>query len=146
MKLAPDPGVQSLSERDCWALLSEATLGRLAVTTDDGVDIFPVNYLVNNRSVLFRSAPGSKLLQLTEHPTVAFEVDDTRHRRALWSVVVKGVAQRLGFDSDIEQSGILALQSLNPTEKSNYIRIIPQTITGRRFEVPRRTSKRQGDR
>ncbi|HEV7564776.1 MAG TPA: pyridoxamine 5'-phosphate oxidase family protein [Microbacteriaceae bacterium] len=134
--------IESLSEHECWALVAAANLGRIAVTTDDGVDIFPVNYLVSDRAVLFRSAPGSKLVNLIKRPTVAFEVDDTHSRRTLWSVVVKGTAQRLGFDSDIEESGVLGLQSLNPTEKWNYIRIIPQSITGRRFVGPRRTSRR----
>lgn len=116
----------------CWALLRSEHLGRLAVVAPDGVDVFPVNYLVAGRSILFRSAPGTKLVDLTAEPLVAFEVDgvDGHHR---WSVVVRGAARRLGADDEITGTGVLGLASDVPTEKDNYVRIEPRVVTGRRF-------------
>ena len=140
MSNSASPVIEELSEDVCWELLDAATLGRLAVAADDGVDIFPVNYLVNDRVIFFRSAPGSKLVDITEHPSVAFEVEGT-HRRVRWSVVVKGKAQRLGEDTDIEESGVLGLRSVSPTEKWNYVRILPTAVTGRRFTGQGRSVK-----
>lgn len=134
------PMVEELAEHVCWELLGDASLGRLALCTDDGVDIFPVNFLVKDRVVFFRSAPGSKLIDLTAHPAVAFQVEGT-HRRARWSVVVKGRAERMALDSEIEASGVLGLHTLSPTEKWNYVRILPGAVTGRRFVGPRRSVK-----
>ncbi|MHC5797492.1 pyridoxamine 5'-phosphate oxidase family protein [Lacisediminihabitans sp. FW035] len=124
--------VDVLGDEASWHLLASADLGRLAVSIDGGVDIFPINYVVADRVIFFRTAPGSKLMDLTKHPIVALETDGTHHRRR-WSVVVKGSAVRLGSDEEIEASGVLSLHSLVPTEKWNYVRIIASSITGRQF-------------
>jgi nitroimidazol reductase NimA-like FMN-containing flavoprotein (pyridoxamine 5'-phosphate oxidase superfamily) len=126
------PGVRTLGPDACWELLRSSSLGRLAVIAEDGVDVFPVNYLVSGATVVFRSAPGSKLADIAHDPLVAFEVDgaDDRFR---WSVVVRGVARRLDADDDIEGSGVLALATLTPTAKDNYVRLTPRVISGRRF-------------
>jgi nitroimidazol reductase NimA-like FMN-containing flavoprotein (pyridoxamine 5'-phosphate oxidase superfamily) len=137
--------VDVLGEEESWHLLASADLGRLAVSvdkgsdkgSDGGVDIFPINYVVADRVIFFRTAPGSKLMDLTKHPIVALETDGTHNRRR-WSVVVKGSAVRLGLDEEIEASGVLALHSQVPTEKWNYVRITASSITGRQF-----TSSRQ---
>jgi nitroimidazol reductase NimA-like FMN-containing flavoprotein (pyridoxamine 5'-phosphate oxidase superfamily) len=144
-----EPPVDVLGEEESWHLLAGADLGRLAVTngggsdgrgdsaSDGGVDIFPINYVVADRLIFFRTAPGSKLMDLTKHPIVALETDGTHNRRR-WSVVVKGTAVRLGSDEEIEASGVLVLHSQVPTEKWNYVRITASSITGREF-----TSSRQ---
>ena len=128
--------VQELGQDECWRLLGSARLGRVAVVLDDGVDIFPVNFLVKDRSIYFGSAPGSKLVDITEHPIVAFEADGIENRRR-WSVVARGRATRLGFDSEIEESGVMDLHSLAPTDKWNYVRIEPTAVTGRSFRSAR---------
>ncbi|NEM90481.1 pyridoxamine 5'-phosphate oxidase family protein [Galbitalea soli] len=124
--------IEEVPETECWELLAGEKLGRLAVLAKDGVDIYPVNYVVSNGAVYFRSAPGQKLVDVTASPFVAFEVDGV-HERRRWSVVVRGDAERLAFDSEIHASGIALLKSQAPTEKWNYVRISPKTITGRRF-------------
>ncbi|WP_309710741.1 pyridoxamine 5'-phosphate oxidase family protein [Pseudolysinimonas sp.] len=122
--------VRTIGDDACWELLRSESLGRLAVVAEDGVDIFPVNYLVNRGTILFRSAPGTKLADIVHNPIVAFEVDgiDDRHR---WSVVVRGVARRLDADDEIESSGVLGLETLTVTTKFNYVQITPRVITGR---------------
>lgn len=130
--------VTDLSGDECWQLLEASTLGRLAVLLDDGVDIFPVNFLVQDRVIFFASAPGSKLVDVARHPLVAFESDGTT-RGDRWSVVVRGRATRLSIDADIVASGVRMLHSLSPTQKWNYVRILPATVSGRRFTAARRS-------
>ncbi len=129
--------VENLELDECWDLLAANDFGRLAVATETGVDIFPMNYLVRDREIFLRSAPGSKLASITERPSIAFEVDGKRMRRR-WSIVVTGDIDRLGFDSEIVESGILGLKSQSPTAKWNYLRISPGSVTGRRFKATRR--------
>ena len=117
---------------DCWRLLEKANLGRIAVQTTDGLDIFPINFVVTDEEIFFRSAPGSKLIDITANPVVAFEVDGL-HAGHRWSVVVKGTAHRLDRDDVIERSGVLRLSTATGTEKFNYVRIIPTSISGRRI-------------
>ncbi|MCU1551838.1 MAG: pyridoxamine 5-phosphate oxidase family protein [Glaciihabitans sp.] len=129
---AADNGVRILGEDECWRLLAESKLGRFAVKFGDGVDVFPVNYLTRGRELFFRSAPGSKLMDLTREPRIAFEIDG-EHARHVWSVVVHGTAHRLGTDHEIEESGIQSLETWHPSEKFNYVRISPESVTGRSF-------------
>ena len=43
---APAVTTEVLTVPECWTLLRAGVIGRLAVATDDGPDIFPVNYTV----------------------------------------------------------------------------------------------------
>lgn len=123
-----------LTIEECWDRLRTESFGRLAVSAGSGVDIFPINVTVRDRTVFFRTAPGSKLVDITDHPVVAFEIDG-RRRGMHWSVVIKGRASRLSSDDEIEESGILALHTATPTAKWNYVRILPDSVTGRRFSL-----------
>jgi nitroimidazol reductase NimA-like FMN-containing flavoprotein (pyridoxamine 5'-phosphate oxidase superfamily) len=123
---------ESLTKEACWGLLGAAQIGRLAVTASDGVDIYPINYMVTDGLIYFRSAPGRKLVNLTSNPIVAFEVDGIAEGKR-WSVVARGTATRLNTDAEIEASGVHELQTHSPTTKWNYVKITPRTITGRRF-------------
>jgi nitroimidazol reductase NimA-like FMN-containing flavoprotein (pyridoxamine 5'-phosphate oxidase superfamily) len=138
----PPEGVDVLTEEQCWNALAGVDVGRLAIRTHDDIDLFPVNFLIAERRIYFRTAPGTKMIELTAEPRVAFEADggDACKR---WSVTVKGTAERLKYDTDIEQSGIQGLHSLDPASKWNYVRITPQSISGRRFEpVPAERKRR----
>ena len=127
------PEVEVLSNDECWSALTAAPMGRLAVRADDGVDIFPVNFIVKDRVIYLSSAPGSKLVDIAHAPSVALEIDGSR-RRVRWSVVVRGTAERMSDATDIEESGVLALHTMTSSAKWNYVRITPYSITGRRFE------------
>lgn len=132
---ADEPVTTVLDGPACWRLLDREGIGRLAISTDDGADIFPLNYLSAHGRLYFRSAPGTKILELTQHPRVAFEVDG-RTMLAKWSVVVRGTVRRLGSEPEILRSEVSSLRTWQPGEKFNYFEIQPEQITGR-FIRPR---------
>ncbi len=115
---------------ESWKLLMRSGLGRLATAAGSQADIFVVNYLVHERTILFRSAPGVKLVELGEAPVVAFEVDGNDSRR-YWSVVIRGTAERMTDQADIIRSGVQELVSWSPSDKQEFVRIIPIAVTGR---------------
>jgi len=125
-------GAEVLDEETCWDLLATAEVGRVVFTEGDEIEVFPVNFALGGRSILFRSAPGSKLELVAHHPQVAFEVDEHDDEHA-WSVILWGAAERMSFDDEIESSGVLSLVSWTPDEKYNYVRITPERVSGRRF-------------
>jgi len=130
---------EPLSQAECWGHLHSAGLGRLATAANGQVDIFPVNYLVHDEAILFRSAPGTKLSNLTAAPLVAFEADGFDGRWH-WSVIVHGRATRLSDEADIVESGVEKLVTWSSTPKFNYVRITPTDVTGiriDRFAFPR---------
>ncbi|GAA1974055.1 pyridoxamine 5'-phosphate oxidase family protein [Microbacterium pumilum] len=128
-----DAVVSMLGEEECWNLLARHELGRLALSPDGTPDIFPVNYVVDGPRVLFRTAPGSKLAELTVNPQVAFEVDEYDDSFAA-SVVLKGIAKRLELQRDIDAADTLPLVPWIPTLKYRWVQITPTAITGVRFE------------
>lgn len=131
--------VEHLTQEQCWALAESASLGRLAVQALDGLpDVFPVNYTVHDHSIYIRSAPGSKLMAIVQHPVAAFEIDG-EDDRVHWSVVLRGDVRRLAIDSEIVESGVMSIVSDSPTAKFNYVCVTPRSVTGRRF------AKRSGD-
>jgi nitroimidazol reductase NimA-like FMN-containing flavoprotein (pyridoxamine 5'-phosphate oxidase superfamily) len=127
----------SLGPQECWQLLGRAMIGRLAMAVAGDVDIFPVNYLVDDGSILFRSAEGTKLVEVVISGTLAFEVDglDPEAGEA-WSVVVKGRGEILDEFDDIYRAQELPLHPWNaPDQKQRFVRIVPEHLTGRRFRI-----------
>jgi uncharacterized protein len=130
------PTVRELDHAECWTLLRHTRIGRIAIATEHGVDIFPVNFLVHDGAVYFRTAPGSKLVDITEEPAVTFEADGKRWGR-WWSVIVHGTAVRLHSDAEITESTVVDLRSESPTRKWNFVRVFPLRLTGRSFRAHR---------
>ncbi|MDQ1609950.1 MAG: uncharacterized protein QOE16_2682 [Microbacteriaceae bacterium] len=124
--------ITELSTAECWDKLSANTLGRLATAAGGEVDIFPVNYYADGATVLLRTAPGTKLLELSIHHGVAFEVDGYTDNDA-WSVIVKGVAVPIEKQSEIDEADRQPLVPWIPTLKYRYVRITPLSVTGRHF-------------
>lgn len=125
-------GVTILSEHECWDLMASVALGRLVTSVDGQPEIFPVNYVVQRRTVLFRTAEGTKLVSTAINNRVLFEVDDHNVAEG-WSVIVKGRARSLRSDEQIDDAERAQLLSWTASEKSHYVRVIPEMVTGRRF-------------
>jgi len=124
--------VTHLTDEQCWERLETQELGRLVTHVGEVLDIFPVNYVVDGRSILFRTAEGSKLTELTINDLVLFEVDE--HDDAeVWSVVVRGRARRLDTSAEVAEADALPLKPWIPTLKYNYVRITPTSASGRQF-------------
>lgn len=137
MSIAEEPSaateaVVELGSNECFELLASAPLARLAVSVGNLVDIFPITIVVDQKVLLFRTAPGSKLLTLTINANVAVEVDGFDDAYA-WSVVVAGRAEELQLRGDIDAADALPLVPWIPTSKYRYVRVHPTRITGRRF-------------
>ena len=128
-----DDETVELSHVQCWDVLGESGIAHLALRAHPvGVDIVPIDYLVHARMLYFRTAPGAKLMELVEHPHVAVQVERLRDGR--WSsVVLKGRAERLDLDDEIIESGVMTLATRVPGEKANFVRVVPDAITGRSY-------------
>ncbi|WP_156685561.1 pyridoxamine 5'-phosphate oxidase family protein [Mycobacterium sp. Marseille-P9652] len=127
-----DGGVSILPVSECWDLLGSMTLGRLVTSVDGQPEIFPVNYAIQRRTILFRTAEGTKLVSTAINHRVLFEVDDHTAAEG-WSVIVKGTARSLRTYEEIEEAERAQVLPWVSSEKSHYVRIVPETVTGRRF-------------
>ena len=124
--------VTVLSEDQSWDLLSSVALGRYVTSIDGRSEIFPVNFVVQKRTVLFRTAEGTKLFASVANYQVLFEADDHTGAEG-WSVIVRGIPHILTTSADIDEAEQAGLHPWTATEKLRFVRITPTEITGRRF-------------
>lgn len=136
MSNEPSPEVQNLEHHECWALLRTVSVGRLAVLADGRPDIFPINYTVDGGTVVFRTGQGTKLSAASGDADVAVEADGVDPDSGLaWSVVVKGTAALVTAAEDVLDTSRLYLFPWQAGRKDAFVRITPDSVTGRRFKV-----------
>ncbi|MDO4898361.1 MAG: pyridoxamine 5'-phosphate oxidase family protein [Rothia sp. (in: high G+C Gram-positive bacteria)] len=126
--------IKSLDEDRCWELLAQHEFGRLALAVGGEVDIYPVNFVVHDRKIYFRTAAGQKLSEIVISRKAAFEIDEIVGGVAR-SVVVHGHAHWLTSEADIAEVESLELKTYAPTYKTNWVEIEPAAISGREFEI-----------
>ncbi|HWC22955.1 MAG TPA: pyridoxamine 5'-phosphate oxidase family protein [Flexivirga sp.] len=132
---APEPHTVELPVSECWALVRSVPVGRLAVSVDGRPDIFPVNHLVDHGTIVVRTGPGTKQAAAARHQ-VAFEVDgyDAQHGQA-WSVVIKGTGRSIERLHEVVDALQLPVFPWQEGSKPLFLRIEPDSITGRRISV-----------
>ena len=134
--------VAQCSRGECLELLAGAAIGRVVVTI--GVNsqpvIRPVNFVFDtvSQSVMFRSAPGSKLYALLHSTHAWFEVDDIDVAgRSGWSVIIEGVTEPVRDAMELRRLEALGLHSWVAGPDSCWIRIRARTVSGRRIGAAR---------
>ncbi|MBA2444387.1 MAG: pyridoxamine 5'-phosphate oxidase family protein [Nocardioidaceae bacterium] len=124
-----------LSAQECARLIAGGGVGRIAVCTPMGPQIYPVAFVVASEAIIFRTTPYGTLGTLGLGTAAAFEVDDLDPaQQAGWSVVATGLAQAMSDPDEIAdlrergepQPWVDGLRTL-------YIRLKWRTITGRRI-------------
>ena len=127
-------GLEELDEQQCWELASQRSIGRLAVSVGNKPDVFPVNYVVHDGTIIVKTSAGLKLAAATIGPGVAFEVDALDEQTHTgWSVVFRGVATEIEALDDILEAESLGIQTWADSDKRRFLRITPSVITGRRI-------------
>ena len=82
-----------LTRSECLRLLAGDVIGRVVFTDSALPTVQPVNYVLDDEEIIFRTANGSKLAAATRNAVVAFQLDhfDTTTRSG-WSVLGVGEA------------------------------------------------------
>lgn len=127
---------QELTKRECFELLSQEHLGRIALVDTWGPIVFPVNYVLDHHTVVFRTGQGTKLDAASTRPRVSFEADGTDAlAHAAWSVVVRGEAVEVTEPAELARLRELSLHPWAPCAGHRYVRILPAALTGRRISM-----------
>jgi len=131
-----------LSREECLKLLAANSFGRLAVNAGVGPPIVrPVNYAFDrpSQSVVFRTAPGSKLHALLRSTDAAFEIDGVDERtRTGWSVIIRGTTEEVTQASELRRLDALGLDAWAPGEKPHWVQIRAWTVSGRQIAIGKR--------
>ncbi len=133
-----------LAREECLSLLASRSIGRLAVSRGSETPVIrPVNYMFDGRSqaVVFRTSAGSKLSYLARAARAAFEIDEVDPvSRTGWSVIVSGVVDEVTSPLELRRLESLDLDTWPAGERSHWVRIRAETVSGRRITVTERAS------
>ena len=126
--------VRELTRTECFELLADEQLGRVAVTDERGPVVFPVNFVLDRHTVVFRTEPGTKLHAASQGRRVCFEADGTdAATRTGWSVLVRGEITEVTDPAELARLRELPLPAWMPGPRDRYVRILPAVLTGRRI-------------
>ena len=135
---------RELSLADCLDFLEGHEVGRIAIFTDSGPVIVPVNYRLvrttNLNWIAFRTRLGGILDRTSVH--VAFEIDHIDDgKRTGWSVLVRGILQHV----DPDAADFRGRFDSEPwiVDRESWMIIQPTQIEGRRLEPHPTRSRRQ---
>jgi nitroimidazol reductase NimA-like FMN-containing flavoprotein (pyridoxamine 5'-phosphate oxidase superfamily) len=135
--------LEHLPTSACWALLATSPIGRIGVLVDSAPEVYPVNFVVDGESILFRTDVGNKLRGLDKSPSVCFEADGFDVVEATgWSVLVKGRATKLTDSTELRRARELPLRLWPLGQKPHWIRITPSEVTGRRIHQLRDSDRK----
>ena len=125
-----------LSVEECRTLLGRRHLGRLAFIDGELPLILPVNYVLDDGAVIFRTDSGSKLDAAVRSAPVAFEVDGINEiDQTGWSVLARGHAEPVTDPAHLDRLRRLPLVPWAPGAKAHYVRVDAAEVTGRRISV-----------
>ena len=128
-------GLETLGEEECLALLASAPVGRVGVVVDGQPLIFPVNHVLEGRSIIVRTDSGT-MLHAASLAQVAFEADGfDAGARSGWSVLVQGIGHDVtdALDTVSEHLQTVPVSPWAPGSRPRLLRIDVTTVSGRRF-------------
>jgi uncharacterized protein len=127
--------LEVLDEEESLALLGSADVGRVGVVVDGQPLIFPVNHVLEGRSIVVRT-DSARMLGGASLAKVAFEADGfDAGARSGWTVIVEGIGNDVtdALDATSEHLQTVPVTPWAPGPKPRLLRIDVRTITGRRF-------------
>ncbi len=123
---------------ECRELMAFRSVGRVGFSGVDGPQVLPVNYVVHQDCIYFRTARGSALANAVRNTRVAFEIDDIdEFLQSGWSVLAVGDAELVDDPETLE--GLWGGQDPGPWAiglRTQFVRIRPVRLTGRRVVRP----------
>ncbi|HEU5158275.1 MAG TPA: pyridoxamine 5'-phosphate oxidase family protein [Streptosporangiaceae bacterium] len=136
----PVEQIEHLDEAECLRLIAPGGVGRIAYTGRYGLTVLPVNYVLHEGTIVFRTAHDSPTdadlrtgIADAEYK-VAFEIDDIDPAaREGWSVLIQGSAHHV--DSAAERASVQAagVEPWAGGVRDLYVRVLPTRVTGRRI-------------
>lgn len=129
------PGeLEVLTEHECRELLGRAAVGRLGLSADSLPVILPVNFVVDDDSIVFRTAAGLKLSAATAGDVACMEVDDIDTLgHGGWSVLVTGRLREITDPAELVSARQLALAPWWHRVDQRYVRLSMDLLSGRRL-------------
>lgn len=128
--------IEEIGPAACLALIGGEPIGRIVFVDDRQPIALPVTFTLDVGTVVFQSAPGSKLDKALRQPgaRVAFEVDRyDAETQSGWSVLIKGTIHPVSGIVDTTRLQRFAMPAWATLGRhARWIRVEAEEITGRR--------------
>lgn len=125
-------GLEVIGPEECWQLLGDAPVGRVAFNEAGEPTVLPVNHAVVGHHIVFRTLRGSLLREALMAEPVAFQVDDFDPlERTGWSVLARGVADLA--DDPVQLADLELHPWADSVDRDDWVQIRVEEITGRRI-------------
>jgi hypothetical protein len=126
---------RELSLEESLDRLSCREFGRLAMTTPRGPRIVPLNYVLVDDAIVFRTSPHSEIARFALGMAVAFEVDDVDvDAQTGWSVVATGIVEELEPTGLADLRRGIVPQPWAGGVRNLYLSLRWRELTGRRLQ------------
>jgi nitroimidazol reductase NimA-like FMN-containing flavoprotein (pyridoxamine 5'-phosphate oxidase superfamily) len=122
-----------LDEVTCRQLLGTVRVGRVALPDEPSPTVVPVDFVLHDDEVLFRTVEGAKLEVARARGPASFQADgidptfDTG-----WSVLVRGPLDEIDEPTAAEQAAIDRLHPLVGGNRPHVVRLSVESVSGRR--------------
>ncbi|MBT1001613.1 pyridoxamine 5'-phosphate oxidase family protein [Paenarthrobacter sp. DKR-5] len=132
------PGSRHITEEltpdKCWELLTSHQTGRIGYVDDGTVQIFPVNYMVHQDAIYFRTAEDGALGRIMPQARVSFQIDAADPvKLAGWSVLASGTLEHVQDPALVTfLAGRVMEEPWAAGLRTAFIAVHPETLTGRR--------------
>lgn len=142
--------LRELIPEEIKTFLTNHTIGRIGCTDGENVYIVPLNFRLEENSLMCYSMEGLKIEMMRLHPSVCFEIDEIRDTFHWTTIVINGTFEEIkdleelnDLRSEYNQHQLVKRVTL-PTDKSSqsteaekvhpeqvFYRIHFKTVTGR---------------
>ncbi len=130
--------LKEIDRAGCLELLASGQVGRVVYTEGAMPAAHPVNYLLDDEEVVFRTGEGAKLAAAASGVVVGFQADRVDvERRSGWSVLGVGEAYEIVDPARLSALDARLAAPWVPGRTGHCISIPLQRLTGRWLSPPR---------
>lgn len=127
-------GIEVIDRDECMQLLRDGSIGRVAVIDGGHPLILPVNYVVHEDLIVFRTGGGTKYGSAVRGGAVAFEIDEFHlDTHEAWSVVVSGRLEEVTSTDRVAELAMTGLEPWSVATTDHWVVVHPERVTGRRI-------------
>jgi nitroimidazol reductase NimA-like FMN-containing flavoprotein (pyridoxamine 5'-phosphate oxidase superfamily) len=106
--------VEELSNAEIDVVLSRVGFGHLACCRGDKPYVVPVHYAATEGAIYVYTTEGKKADIINENPNICLQIEEVRDNRHWQSVIVDGVAARVGPGEERDRA-LQLIVARNPT-------------------------------
>jgi nitroimidazol reductase NimA-like FMN-containing flavoprotein (pyridoxamine 5'-phosphate oxidase superfamily) len=132
-----DQGLEVLGAKECFELLSQEPIGRIAFVTGERPEVLPMNHAVDGDDLVLCAPAGSKadIAQHLDGVPIAYEADHYDQGSGTgWSVLIQGEVEPVTDAKEIERLESLRLTRWAEDDRERqWIRVAADHISGRRI-------------